>query len=552
MGHLAAGLSHLEFLSFDLYRVNPPLVRSIAAVPVWLSSVERDWSKLIGGHFDRPEFLVGRALIDRNGPKIFPWFSYGRLACIPFSVLAGWVCYLWSSRLFGERAGFAAAVMWSFLPEAMANGQMITPDAAAASMGIVFCYACWRYHAEPSWLRAGMVGVALGLALLTKTTWLVAFPVLLLTVLLNILKRPAAARVGSRLKHTAFVIVLGIYVLNLGYLFEGTGTPLGEFPFVSTTLSGEPSRISGNRFEGTWLGQLPVPLPRNFVRGIDVQKYEFDEREYSSYLRGEWQDHGWWYYYLYGLCIKTPIGFLILGGWALYMASRRVANHDVVDIATLLLPGVLILLLVSSETGFNHHLRYVLPAAPYFVVLASMPFSTNVASGDWHSKQGGDQRTSTVVAVAFSLLLWGVVSSFVCIPHSQSFFNELVGGPRNGPKHLLNSNVDWGQDVHRVREWLARNRHVTELSFAPYCNFNINAVDPIANWKLIGTKAIEPGWYALSVNQLYRRDGRYAFFTRLEPVDSVGYSTYIYKVSAEDLRPSTNVATSLAGKEQRR
>ena len=92
----------------------------------------------------------------------------------------------------------------------------------------------------------------------------------------------------------------------------------------------------------------------------------------------------------------------------------------------------------------------------------------------------------------------------------------------------------------------------TELSFAPYCNFSISAVDPIANWKLIGTNAIEPGWYALSVNQLYRRDGRYAFFTRLEPVDSVGYSTYIYKVSGEDLRPSTNVATSLAGKEQRR
>lgn len=34
MGHLAAGLSHWEFGRFDLYRVNPPLVRMVAALPL--------------------------------------------------------------------------------------------------------------------------------------------------------------------------------------------------------------------------------------------------------------------------------------------------------------------------------------------------------------------------------------------------------------------------------------------------------------------------------------------------------------------------------------
>ena len=62
-----------------------------------------------------------------------------------------------------------------------------------------------------------------------------------------------------------------------------------------------------NRFAGTWFGNLPVPVPANMVQGIDTQRYDF-ERGLPSYLRGQWADHGWWYYYLYALAIKEPLG----------------------------------------------------------------------------------------------------------------------------------------------------------------------------------------------------------------------------------------------------
>jgi hypothetical protein len=46
------------------------------------------------------------------------------------------------------------------------------------------------------------------------------------------------------------------------------------------------------------------------------------------------------------------------------------------------------------------------------------------------------------------LLCWALTSSLWFFPHNLSYFNELVGGPRNGSDYLLGSNVDWGQDLY--------------------------------------------------------------------------------------------------------
>lgn len=59
------------------------------------------------------------------------------------------------------------------------------------------------------------------------------------------------------------------------------------------------------------------------------------------------------------------------------------------------------------------------------------------------------------ILVAVSLLAT-VVSTLRVYPHQLTYFNELSGGPENGCKHLLHSNLDWGQDLLFVREWMER------------------------------------------------------------------------------------------------
>jgi hypothetical protein len=103
-------------------------------------------------------------------------------------------------------------------------------------------------------------------------------------------------------KQFAAILFIGLYTLNMGYAFEGTFRPLKNYKFISHTLTrtqlqeGHHTPKIGNRFEKSWLGSVPVPLPAEFVQGIDTQKLDF-ERGIESYLRGEFSQHGWRHYY---------------------------------------------------------------------------------------------------------------------------------------------------------------------------------------------------------------------------------------------------------------
>ena len=127
-------------------------------------------------------------------------------------------------------------------------------------------------------------------------------------------------------------MLLAFWVLNNGYLFEDSFQPLGKFQFFSRSLSGlEPGVAApegGNRFRGTWLIHLPVPVPRNFVQGIDHTKFEY-EMGYLSYLRGVKRQGGWWYYYLYAMLVKLPVGTLVLIGVAAWQGVFYRRGHGV-------------------------------------------------------------------------------------------------------------------------------------------------------------------------------------------------------------------------------
>ena len=64
--HLAAGISHWQFGRFELYRVNPPLVRVVAALPVLAAGAKTDWSSFNDGPDARPVFTIGDDFVAAN------------------------------------------------------------------------------------------------------------------------------------------------------------------------------------------------------------------------------------------------------------------------------------------------------------------------------------------------------------------------------------------------------------------------------------------------------------------------------------------------------
>jgi hypothetical protein len=477
-----------------------------------------------------------------------------RITCLLFALCGGMTCYFYSLRLFGM--GIIALMLWCFSPYILGHTATIMPDAHSASIAVLAVFCFWHWIKKPDYTRTVYAGILLGIAELTKFTLLIFYPLFILLWLLYHLPEYKQINWFNQIKQLLVMFSVSLLIINMGYIFENTCKPLGSFRFQTTLFSGvdtlkEVPSGGGNRFKDSLLGYIPVPLPANFVQGIDTQRLDF-ERGVASYLRGEWSDHGWWYYYLYALLIKTPLGtlgLLLLAIYATFFIKQ--CNTSWRDEMIILLPGIVLLVFVSSQTGFSVHSRYVIPALPFFFI--------------WIGKVGKaiSRKRPIFSTLAITLLLWSIGSSLWVYPHSISYFNELAAilptskdteypkpipssksitnsisdildaGPLNGARHLLDSNIDWGQDLFYLERWCRNNPEVKNIKTALWGSYPLEATS-IPSVDRPPANDPQPGWYALSVNYLYDRSEQYRYFLNFEPVARVGYSIYIYHVTLEE------------------
>ncbi|WP_197454064.1 ArnT family glycosyltransferase [Caulifigura coniformis] len=559
-GHLASGVAHWKLGRFEPYAVNPPVVRMIAALPVLGVGCETDWSSFRGRPGERPEFPLGSDFIKANGSRSQWLFVLSRWICLPFSLLGAWMCFVWGRALFSPLAGVLACALWCVEPNIIAHGQLITSDIAATSLGLVSMWTFWRWLQQPGWWSAGIAGAGLALAVLAKFSWLVLFGLWPLLWILVIVQRrrqrramsQAAAPVGPggaiprQAAQMLALIFVAVYGINLAYGFDGSFSRLGSFQFASKALSGQsqPGRLA-NRFSGSPIAEVPVPLPRQFILGLDLQKKDFEHFPHESYLRGEWRQGGWWYYYIYAAAVKLPVGFLVLAITAVLvrLSCGPFASSPVARLGQwiLLIPSVVLFAIVSSETGFNHHFRYVLPCfGPVFILTSGMAAVGSRALRAW-------------IAANWT---WMAVSSVLAAPHSLSYFNELAGGMRNGAAHLLHSNVDWGQDLVALENWIGRHPDSKPVYLAYYGFYDPQAYGVAAEIGPQGpfgeTRPLDwsfrPGYYAISVNYLHgtawRLQNRFAYqpFLKQTPIAWCGGSIAIYRVDERQAKELTDAA----------
>jgi hypothetical protein len=539
---LASGISHWRFGRFELYRVNPPLVRAVASLPVLAVGCEIDWERFLEAPGARPEQELGDAFVSANSERILWLLTIARWACIPFSVLGGLFCFLWARNLYGGvGAGTLALVLWCFDPSVLGHGELITNDVAAASLGLGAGYFFWRWLQSLTWTLASLAGVLLGLAIIAKMTWLILLVLWPMVAVAWFMARQRSAE-RERLRGRVFfgqlalALVTGIYLINLGYLFDGSFTRCSSFQFVSKAFRGNQSACVGNRWKDSYVGFLPLPLPEQFVLGLDTQIEDLEHSGRVSYLAGEWRDCGWWYYYLYGLLVKAPHGAQVLFLLVLAARFRRPLTGITWDELVLLTPAIAVFVVVSVNTAFNHHFRYVLPCFGFGFVFLGQAVSVVGHYG------------TTRRAIACVLVTYSVLSTLWTYPHLIAYFNEAAGGPRNGHTHMLHSSLDWGQDLLYLKSWLDEHPDVRPLELAYSGGFDPSAVGmghthpPVdrrsqangsGNQREVG---LLPGWYALSVNHVWAWPGdyQYQYFQRFHPIASAGYSIYIYHITLDE------------------
>ena len=461
-GHLVAGLSNWKYSEFHLYRVNPPLVRMMAAIPVMCAGTGCELELLFRDRGPCGVFLIGDEFVRENGEHSFKLFAMARWACIPFSMLGGAVCFAWSRQLYGPLAGLLACSLWCFYPSILGHGALITADVPAAALAVSCCYAFWRWLNSPRIGTAVLTGGVLGIGLLTKSTLvllLIILPVLWLLYRSFFQRSPGRHMWPVEGGMIFLMVSVAVYLLNLGYGFNGSFMRLDSYRFSSELFN---SLFAGNASGDfghmcTWsdrcIQAIAVPFPKDYVYGLDLQQCDFESYSRPSYMGGRWQDRGWWYWYLYASALKSPLGLFGLGVLSVIkgMGCRR-PILGALALLPLLFPPAVLFLVASSKTGFSEHLRYVLPCFPFLFILVS-----GAADQTVRTSTGPERWWSLNVVLRCRLsVLFGVcfiLSSLWVYPHSLSYFNEVRGGAIDGWQCLVQSNYDWGQDLRFLKKW---------------------------------------------------------------------------------------------------
>lgn len=521
---------------FDVYRVNPPLVRAIAAFPLWISGHTSGVSEL-AQPFHRPELHLGSLWLASQGASALRQVAIARAVCFPISLLGASVCFLWSKELFGARSGVMAAALWCLDPTIVGNGHLAMPDVAAASLSLLAAYAFARWHRQPTWSRAALAGACMGLALATKFTCVVLLLLIPSGVLALWFGKPT---VKSRaIVDPSIMLVAFVITLNGCYAWDGTFRSLKSFTFVSAALTSveqSPSAppLYGNRFRDTVMGRIRVPLPEQFIAGIDEQWRDF-EVGMPSYIAGRSYSEGWIGYYLYGALVKEPVGLWLLAAVAVLVFVRMpwLCRRSRSEVALIALLWLLYLALVSVNVGVNRHYRYVLPALPFAFILISRTATCL------------SRRSPVSGVIVIATLAWTIGAAVWAVPHSLAYFNELAGGARHGHHHLLGSNLDWGQDLIRLREWLDQNPHIGPIaldcdsSYDPRIIVGDRPELQVLNWEAANAvmnerRVVErkrPRYLILSANRLHTM--RYERLSAADSVNQIGATMYLFKLPDE-------------------
>jgi len=192
------------------------------------------------------------------------------------------------------------------------------------------------------------------------------------------------------------------------------------------------------------LGGVPVPAPApGFWREWQSAQFYLTQ-PWPNYLFGQTSTTGWWYYFPVALLVKTPLPILILLVVAL---GRTLIKRTWRADAIFLVPMALIfgsLLFSTNNLGY----RYLLPLLPLAGVYSAYSLALSLRPVAFPSPRH---------LVTVSLLLWFIIGTLLISPYYLTYFNELAGGPNGGRYILSDSNLDWGQDLVGLKNYLDRN-----------------------------------------------------------------------------------------------
>ncbi len=563
---------------------------------------------------DANVWVLGRQLLYAEGRDAGAQLLAGRAMITALSLLLGGLVYAWSRAAWGRAGGLLSLALYASSPTMLAHARLVTADLAAAGCFLLATGALWRLLERVTPARFAGAALAVAALMLSKMSGVLILPVAAILAGLRLVRRPplelawggrrrSIAPRGRRLLVIVALAAAGAAV-GLGAVWTAYGwrysAQLDAPAEGSRFLHGFDSLLARSGAAGAALAAAREArlLPEAYLWGFT---YTFDTtRERDAFLGGQTSRTGWWWFFPYAVAVKTPLALFGLLGLAA-AAWYRLARGSPRGMAPLwALATVYSMVAVASHLNIGH--RHMLPVYPVLFIFAGAAGRWLTAHRSPAARQGLRHRlpAAGLVLACLGSFAW---ESATIRPHYLSYFNQLAGGAENGYRHLVDSSLDWGQDLPRLARFLRKLRaaegetpvYVAYFGAAPPAYYGIEArwlysFFPVAappapaltggvycvSATLLQSMHIElPGPWTAEREQAYRRRreqvarlGRgagaagevspaeqaqilrawdrlrsarlFAFLRRREPDARAGYSIHVYRLSEAEVEQALN------------
>ncbi len=563
VAHLPAGYSYITQQDMRLNPEHPPLVKGLAGGAIWLYSKITNtainfpsnipaWQTAINGQWD-----FGFDFLYRSGNDADALIFLGRLPMLLVLLLLGFYVFKWTRELAGNSAALLALFLYAFSPTFIAHGRFVTTDVAAAAAIFIASYYFIRWLKNPSAKNLIIAGLIFGLAQTAK------FSVFLLTILFAVIalfwvylktreRKNFWQNTYRYLGGTILLYAIGyVFIVWPIYFFHVANYPVArQVNDTRQILQSFGMRPVANFI--IWLAGLPV-LRALAQYGLGLAMVlQRAVGGNTTYFLGQINNTGWPLYFPVVYLIKETLTLHILTFAALFYGLWQFIKnrlyrwynfHDWLrqNIAQILMLGFIALYWYSSLTSIlNIGVRHILPTFPFIFLLVSQQVSQWLAATD-------TARLAKNLKYAFLviLIIWQAVSVINVYPSFLAYFNESIGGPANGYKYVVDSNLDWGQDMKRLTAWVNANKidkirlHYFGGAVPEYYLGN----KFIFWWGKYPPQDITKtgGWLAVSATFLqggrgqyvpgFHEDvGDYTWLNNYTPVAIIGHSIFVYYI----------------------
>ncbi len=599
--HIPAGYSYISQKDMRLNPEHPPLLKDLAGLSAWLGS------KITAQPINFPEHIkswqtgineqweFGRQFLYQSGNNADQIIFWSRLPMLLIMLLLGFYVFKWAKEIYGHRAALLALFFYSLSPTFLAHGRYVTTDVGAAAAFFIATYYLIKWLQKPTKRNIVWAGLVFGLALLTKFSLVLLIPYFIFLVVVW-----AVFKKRSLLKSLVGLLLIGLLGLALIwpiYQFHVWDYPVArqladtQFHFLDypVRLASEPV---------IWMADKPLlrPYGQFFLGFLMVMRRALGGN--TTYFLGEVSNLGWHHYFPTVFLIKVPLTFLVLILITLIgviVRSRRrrsnlttatviaseakqsrgprsglqrrslrsllamtIKNH-LIEFAFL---SFLVLYWASSiKSNLNIGVRHILPTFPFLYILVSGQIDRWLSVSFWPvlekfklTAQGFSHTFKTALLLCLKtyfkylivaiLIFWYIWGTLAIYPHFLAYFSQLVGGAANGHQYVTDSNLDWGQDLKRLSQFVEENN--IEKIYLSYFGGGLPEYylgEKFAGWwgERDPSELPPNSWLAVSATLLQggrgraapgfnQKTGYYNWLNQYEPVEVIGYSIFVYQI----------------------